>query len=70
MEKTRVRGFCDGDHIIFNKPSVEKLKIAQTELHYLLDRGYPIKSAVTFVCNHHEISARGALARKAEIENL
>lgn len=64
MEKKKIRGFYEEDITLFNEPSVEKLKAAQTELQYLLDRGYPMKSAVTFIGNHHLLSTRQALALK------
>ena len=28
---------------------------AVSEIHYLLERGYPKKSAITYVCNHHQL---------------
>jgi hypothetical protein len=38
------------------------LKQPQDEIHWLLDRGYPIKNAVTFVGNHYMLSNRQRLA--------
>lgn len=64
MEKKRIRGFYEEDIFLFDLPSIEKIKKAQTELQFLLDRGYSMKSAVTFVCNHHNLSTRQSLALK------
>ena len=45
-----------------------KLFTAQQELRYLLDRHYPMKSALTFVGNHHQLLSRqsAALARMTD----
>lgn len=56
------RGFVPGDEKEFNEESVRKLRIAQEELLYLLERRYPIKSASTFIGNHHLLSERQRLA--------
>lgn len=56
------RGFVPTDEKEFNTESKIKLKEAMEELLYLLERGYPIKSASTFVGNHHLLSERQRLA--------
>lgn len=56
------RGFVPGDEKEFNEENIRKLRIAQEELLYLLEHGYPIKSASTFVGNHHLLSERQRLA--------
>ncbi len=61
-EKTRIRGLTDKDDKMFAPPWIERLLRAQTELRFLLDRGYPMKSAATFVGCHHQLSARQILA--------
>lgn len=60
--QTRTRGLFDGDDRAFAQPMAQKLKNAQHELQFLLDRGYPMKSAVSFVGRHHQFSARQLLA--------
>jgi len=62
MSETKIRGFIADDYKIFSPPQILKLKTAQEELRFLLDRGYPIKSAMTFVGNHHQLTVRQALA--------
>lgn len=41
---------------------IDKLRSAGEELYYLINRGYPIKSASVFVGNHHLLSERQRLA--------
>ena len=62
MGQNHIRGLRDDDDRFFDKAQVTKLKTAQAELRYLLDRGYPIKSAGTFVGNHHQLTVRQLLA--------
>lgn len=61
METVR-RGYIPSDKVEFGEKSVEKLTAAGEELCYLLDRGYPLKPASTFVGNHHLLSERQRLA--------
>jgi hypothetical protein len=60
-EKVR-RGYVPTDAEQFNNESITKLKAAQEELLFLIDRGYPIKSAATFIGNHYLLSERQRLA--------
>ena len=62
MAQTHIRGLHDDDDRFFAAMQIDKLKNSQVELRYLLDRGYPIKSAGTFVGNHHQLTARQLLA--------
>jgi len=62
MTQTRIRGLQDDDGRFFSPLQIAKLLTAQEELRYLLDRGYPIKSAATFAGNHHQLTARQLLA--------
>lgn len=62
MAEQRTRGLRDGDDQAFSPREVEKLMRAQEELQFLLDRGYPLKSANSFVANHHQLTVRQALA--------
>jgi len=52
------RGYVDTDEREFSEESLVILKKAQEEIHWLLDRGYPIKNAVTFIGNHYMLSNR------------
>ena len=62
MGQIHIRGLHGDDDKFFTPAQIDKLKTAQEELRYLLDRGYPIKSAGTFVGNHHQLTARQLLA--------
>jgi len=56
------RGYVDTDKREFSIESLVDLKKAQEEIHWLLDRNYPIKNAVTFVGNHYMLSNRQRMA--------
>lgn len=56
------RGFVPTDKREFNEKSIEKLKNAQQDIFMLINRGYPIKSASTFVGNHYLLSERQRIA--------
>lgn len=62
MTKIVKRGYVPEDEIEFNERSVEKLIRAGADVHYLLNQGYPVKSATTFVGNHYLFSERQRLA--------
>ena len=56
------RGFDPDDLKIFSKESIAKLKIAQEEIQWLLDRGYKMKQIIEFTGNHYLLSARARTA--------
>lgn len=56
------RGFVPTDKRDFSKESIAVLKKAQQDILYLIDHGYPIKGASTFVGNHYLLSERQRLA--------
>ena len=56
------RGFVPTDEKEFSEKSIEKLKEAQKDIFMLINRGYPIKSASTFVGNHYLLSERQRIA--------
>lgn len=56
------RGFAPDDPKEFGAQAVETLHKAAADLQYLLNQGYPIKSASTFVGNHYLLSERQRLA--------
>lgn len=62
MEQKKVRGLAPEDNRFFSESGVKKLGTAQEELYFLLNRGYPMKSAVTLVGNHHQLAVRQILA--------
>ena len=61
-EKNTRRGYVGTDEQEFSNESLIVLKKAQEEIHWLIDRGYPIKNAVTFAGNHYMLSNRQRLA--------
>jgi len=56
------RGFVPKDEKEFNDESIAILKKAQKDILYLIEHGYPIKGASTFVGNHYLLSERQRLA--------
>lgn len=56
------RGFVPTDIKEFGQTSKQKLFAAGRDLQYLLNQGYPIKGASTFVGNHYLLSERQRLA--------
>ena len=56
------RGYEPKDAIEFGSKAAEKLNAAGQELVFLLNRGYDVKSASTFIGNHHLLSERQRLA--------
>lgn len=62
MCKTVQRGYSPNDKTEFYGDALSKLLGAGQDLYYLLNRGYPIKGASTFVGNHFLLSERQRLA--------
>lgn len=56
------RGFVPSDEKEFNIESIAVLKKAQQDILFLIERGYAIKGASTFVGNHYLLSERQRLA--------
>ncbi len=57
------RGYEPKDGTEFgSKKAAQKLNAAAEELYYLLNRGYDVKSASTFIGNHYLLSERQRLA--------
>lgn len=56
------RGYVPEDERNFSSDAIEKLKIASRHIAYLLDEGYGLKQALTFVGNHFMLSERQRLA--------
>jgi len=60
--ETVARGYHPKDAAQFGEKSQAKLDAAAAELFFLLNRGYDVKSASTFIGNHHLLSERQRLA--------
>lgn len=62
MSEIVKRGYVPTDEKEFGAKSLEKLHKAGRDLYYLINQGYPIKGASTFVGNHYLLSERQRLA--------
>lgn len=62
MCKIVKRGYCPEDEKEFNHDAAKKLRKAGQDLRYLINHGYNIKGASTFVGNHYLLSERQRLA--------
>ncbi len=62
MGKVVKRGYVVNDKIEFTGKGLECLKKAAEDTQYLLNHGYPVKGATTFVGNHYMLSERQRLA--------
>ena len=56
------RAYFESDKEDFSEANIPLLKRASEEIKWLLDRGYPISSAVLFVGNHYSFSCRQRIA--------
>lgn len=61
-EKVVRRGYVETDKQEFSKESIVVLKKAFEEIYWLIDRGYPLSPAATFVSNHYLLSSRQRIA--------
>lgn len=58
MNGSTKRGYSPEDERNFKGDSLKTIRRAAEELYYLLNRGYPIKVANTFVGNHYLLTQR------------
>lgn len=63
------RGFDPDDFKWFSDEAVEKLRKAQDEVQWLLDRGYKFDSVIPFICNHYLFSSRQRLTLQRSISS-
>ncbi|MCH3915940.1 MAG: DUF434 domain-containing protein [Spirochaetia bacterium] len=56
------RGYCPSDEQQFTGESRLRLESGAEDIIYLLDRGYSMDSAISFVGNHRRLTARQRLA--------
>jgi hypothetical protein len=52
------RGYDNDDSKWFSAAAIEKLRSAQKEIQWLLDRGYKINTVINFVGGHYQLSIR------------
>ena len=62
MADSTRRGYSPDDKRDFSDEALQTLRCAGDELYFLLNRGYPVKGASTFVGNHHLLSERQRVA--------
>lgn len=62
MSKTTKRGYSPENEHDFTGLSLATLRCAEEDLYFLLNRGYPIKTASTFIGNHYLLSERQRVA--------
>ncbi|WMJ76053.1 MULTISPECIES: DUF434 domain-containing protein [unclassified Sedimentibacter] len=60
--KIKRRGFDPEDVKSFSEENVEKLRTAQEEVQWLLERGYKIKPVIGLIGNHYLLTARARTA--------
>lgn len=58
MSSNTKRGSDPNDFRWFSDEALSKLRIAQQDIQWLLDRGYKSNAAVEFVGNHYQLSVR------------
>lgn len=65
------RGYSPDDENDFKGNALETMKRSANDLHFLLNRGYQIKGASTFIGNHYQLTERQriALTRIVSSEN-
>lgn len=71
MSKSTRRGYVPSDEKEFSQTQLPLLKKASEELFYLMNRGFPVKGASTFIGNHYMLSERqrSALTRTVSSES-
>lgn len=57
-----MRGPAPEDDELFDERAIAVLRVALHDLEWLLDRGYPLPSALTFVGDRYQLAARQRLA--------
>ncbi len=62
-----MRGLAPDDERRFDEASCARLRVATHELAWLLDRGYPLLSALAFVGDRHQLDARQRLAVRRSV---
>jgi len=62
MSKTVKRGYSPNDENEFKGADLETLRRSAADLYYLLNRGYSVKTAATFIGNHYLLSERQRIA--------
>ena len=70
-KKSTIRGKEDKDERFFSSEEIKRLKYAQEEVVWLLNRNYPISNIIDFVGGRHQFSSRQRMAlRRASCSNM
>lgn len=69
MGKMVKRGYVPKDRDEFTGEQLRRLQEAAKDTRYLLNRGYPVKNATTFIGNHYRLSERQRLALARSISS-
>lgn len=64
IKKTSRRGFDEEDYKWFSHEAISKLRKAQEEVLWLLNRGYKINSIIELIGGHYQFSVRQRIALK------
>ncbi len=56
------RGYVPEDDRNFSEPAIETMRTASRHIRFLINEGYDLKQASTFVGNHYVLSERQRLA--------
>lgn len=62
MSKSTKRGYSPDDEHNFKGKALGTMKRSAEDLYFLLNRGYPVKGASTFIGNHYLLSERQRIA--------
>lgn len=62
VKKSTIRGKEDKDERFFSSEETKRLKYAQEEVVWLLNRNYPISNIIDFVGGRHQFSSRQRMA--------
>ncbi|MBQ9012875.1 MAG: DUF434 domain-containing protein [Bacilli bacterium] len=70
-KKSTIRGKEYKDERFFSSEEIKRLKYAQEEVVWLLNRNYPISNIIDFVGGRHQFSSRQRMAlRRASCSNM
>ena len=62
IKKRTIRGKEDKDERFFSSKEIERLRHAQEEVVWLLNRNYPISNIIDFVGGRYQFSTRQRMA--------
>ena len=69
-KKSTIRGKEDKDERFFSSEEIKRLKYAQEEVVWLLNRNYPISNIIDFVGGRHQFSSRQRMALEEQVVQI